>query len=184
LNLVEKLQTGDRSAIGEVVTQHLPTVRAMLRHQFDELAKPDDLDDVLQDAVIRLWDKRQVLHAQSNIRGLLYVIARNALIDLWRFRARERDVLKDAGRMPPVESPVTEKQRGRVQQAIREALTDVERQVVMSWLEASDPAHWTAGVPADLARTPGHLRVILHRSFGKLREYLKTESSQHLGGVS
>ncbi len=85
----DRLRGGDESALGDLLARFGRAVRHRLRTQFGDSLNEDDLDDVLQAAVFRLWTYRlQYDPAKGSIGYWFYLVARSGAFDLLR-RTRE-----------------------------------------------------------------------------------------------
>lgn len=73
-----------KDAEGLVREFHDPLRRFVANRVID----PADVDDVLQDVYLRLVEHRDSLRAVEHLRGFLHHVARNAIADLHRRRAR------------------------------------------------------------------------------------------------
>jgi len=130
--LVEKAQSGDRNAYGELVRQHHSgVVNVVYRLCGDaELAQ-----DAAQDAFIRAWLNLPSFRPDTSLRNWLYRIAVNAALDVLRRDTKTADTDFETLSMPdPQADPETallQKERAiAVQQAIL-TLTEATRAVLV-----------------------------------------------------
>jgi RNA polymerase sigma-70 factor (ECF subfamily) len=92
--LIERLRAGDPSAIREIVDAHGP---ALLRLATAVTGSPELGDDVVQQTLIRLWDRRESLKIQGSLRQYLWRSTRNQAISVQR---HERLLNRVAGEAP------------------------------------------------------------------------------------
>lgn len=59
----------------------LPLRQELLSRAFGMTGNGEDAEDLVQEAMLRLWKRRDSLDASDNIKALLYTILRNALYD-------------------------------------------------------------------------------------------------------
>jgi len=89
--LIESLIAGRPGALEELIARHGPWVRGAI---FAVLGASDDVDDVLQQVWLRLWERREQLAGVANWRNWLYTLARNAAIDAGRSNTRRRGLFQ------------------------------------------------------------------------------------------
>lgn len=83
--LLERVQDGDPAALQSLLETHwTPLVRYARRL----LSEPDDAQDVVQEAFVRLWARRRRWKVEGSVRSLLFTITRNAALDELRRRTR------------------------------------------------------------------------------------------------
>jgi len=86
--LVERIRTGDAAAFAELVEAHY---NALVRFVASVLGDADGAEDVVQDVMHRVWERRAQLDPTRAIRTYLFTAARNhALNRSKRERARRR----------------------------------------------------------------------------------------------
>lgn len=102
------LARGDAAAFAELLEDHwLPLVRYAMRL----LGTRDLAEDAVQDAFVRLWEKRTRIDPKRPVQSYLYRILRNRVLDevrRERFRDARTPLLKAAAAVPPTPSQVTE----------------------------------------------------------------------------
>lgn len=59
----------------------LPLRQELLSRAFGMTGNGEDAEDLVQEAMLRLWKRRDSLDASDNIKALLYTILRNAFYD-------------------------------------------------------------------------------------------------------
>jgi len=75
----------DRRAFDDLVAQHDGWVRGAA---FSVLGRSADVDDVVQQVWLKVWERRDQLAGVSDLRKWLYTLARNAAVDAGRSSAR------------------------------------------------------------------------------------------------
>jgi RNA polymerase sigma factor (sigma-70 family) len=155
------------------MAEHMAPVRAALRHAYGRSVSAEDINDAICEAMARLWSGRKAyrLPEAANLRGLLYVVARNKLVDVLRAREQERSVMNDLSRAMRFSSDPTgasDGARERLRQAVS-SLSPREQAVLGYWTQAGNQADWTPLVVKHLGLSSGNARVILHRALHKLR---------------
>jgi len=80
------LQAGHAQALEDLIRMYRP---ALLRYASGLYGGETDADEVVQEAFIRLWEKRDRWRADGSLKVLLFTLTRNASVDAYRRRKRE-----------------------------------------------------------------------------------------------
>ncbi|WP_340587903.1 sigma-70 family RNA polymerase sigma factor [Erythrobacter alti] len=91
-SLMAAAQAGDRKAYRQFLAEASDRIRAMLVRK---TGGDSELEDVLQECLIALHEKRHTLDPGRPVGPWMYAIANYKLIDQWRKRGRSRLVLDD-----------------------------------------------------------------------------------------
>ena len=78
-------QGGDARAYAEFLRDFAPLLRAYFRRRLINL--PDDIEDLVQETLLAIHNKRHTYEPRQPLSAWLYAIARYKLVDLWRARA-------------------------------------------------------------------------------------------------
>lgn len=82
--------------------KYMPFHLRMYRTAYRILSNQDDAEDMVQEAYIRLWNKRHELNYIENIESYCVVLIRNLSLDLLKYKSRhltqsiEESILKDS----------------------------------------------------------------------------------------
>lgn len=142
-------------------------------------ATPDDALDILQEAFIRLWQRRESITDADRAEGLMAVTARNMLIDNARRRMRHPTVdivATPAGDSPADDgSPADDPRLSQVIEIIDHTLSPRARQVLymrdrlaMDFDEIAD----------ELDLSPQNVRLILSRARRKVRDTFNSNNTR------
>jgi RNA polymerase sigma-70 factor (ECF subfamily) len=83
--LMEGVRAGNAAALQRLLELHWdPLVRYARRM----LTEPDDAQDVVQEAFVRLWSRRARWKVEGSVRALLFTITRHAVLDELRRQGR------------------------------------------------------------------------------------------------
>ena len=85
-DLMGGLRRGDPAVLRVLLTRYLNPLR---RYAEGMLGDSADAQDVVQEAFIRLWEKREGWRPHGSVRAILFTLTRNAAVDLLRRRQRE-----------------------------------------------------------------------------------------------
>jgi RNA polymerase sigma factor (sigma-70 family) len=157
--LVTAALAGDRSAFAGLVGRHRAATEALARRL---LRDPVEAEDVVQEAILRAYLGLAELRDPSRFGSWLVGIA----INLARMRLRR---LARAAALPDVlAAPEPTDELGILREALA-VLSDAQREVVVM--------HYVVGLSGReiaelLGRSPGTVRVQLHRARERLREVL------------
>ncbi len=103
-HLMARLATGDEAALEDILERHWGS---LLDYAARWLDTPDVAQDLVQEAFIRLWDRRARWDGQSGARPILFRMVRNLAIDHRRQAAANERRLKSLPAAPPV-SPIAD----------------------------------------------------------------------------
>ena len=104
--LIASLAGGDDTALRELFSRHAPWLAARLR----KALPPDDVEDVLQETFLAVWQNAKTYQPRGTPAAWLWVIARNQAALLLRKRGPAAQALLDEG------GPVGRPRRGRARQ--------------------------------------------------------------------
>ena len=130
--------------------------------------------DAVQHAFLRLCDQSQT-ELNGRLAPWLYTVCRNKALDQLRRNGRleSLDGLKSdeiAGREVDPALTVEREDLGTWLRELVEALPTKLREVIDLWLDGFSYAE----IAEITNRTPGHVRVVVHRAMTKLREHPRT----------
>jgi RNA polymerase sigma-70 factor (ECF subfamily) len=167
-------QRGDSIAYERLLGELLPFVRAVVRARIGD---DPNAEDVVQDVLLAIHTARHTFQAGRELEPWVRTIARNAVIDSVRRRARQRarssDVEADSLPENSGERASAEAQPlPRAMERALEQLPNVQREAVvllkiegLSVVEAAQRAN----------TTPGALKLRAHRGYRLLRDLLGRE---------
>ena len=115
-------------------TTFLPLSATMYRTAYSLLGNPQDAEDAVQEAFIRLWQKREHVPVDEDLTAYCQMLVRNLCIDsLRRGRLAEADVMAEDVQMADGQSASTalenEECVAQVEQAVQ-ALPENQQRVV------------------------------------------------------
>lgn len=182
--LIARLKAGDSSALEQVLHGFGPEVLNRLQGGWKGRVCDADLEDALSRAVLRLWQSRREYDPQkSSLSNWLYLLARNALIDLFRVRQRDRLLFMDEVVLSALQQDVryssevrseTEESRSAVArqlETILAAMSPRDRDIVLTWGRDRESGEWATSLAQRYEMTNNAVRVRLIR----LRERIRSE---------
>ena len=168
--LIAAWRGGDEQAATELVRRH---ARALARYLAGAGAPDLELDDLVQEALIRAFRGIVSFRGQCQFRTWLLTIGGNVLKDFGR-RVRRRQVvpLPDDLRSPdgdPHDAAVAGEAAGRLQEGLTR-LPRLQREVFL--LRSQQGLEYDE-IAAALNTTPGAARVHYHHAVKRLKEHLE-----------
>lgn len=121
LALLERLRASDPAALDALLHRYW---RPLVSYAARLLPEGEDAEDVAQEALIRIWERRLFLESTTALRPLLYRIARNIALNRkrgWRTRNGWHARLS-VTRRPQSTTPLQETLEHELQQAIDDAI--------------------------------------------------------------
>ncbi|MDC6367536.1 MULTISPECIES: RNA polymerase sigma factor [Flavobacteriaceae] len=89
--LIENLKTGDRNAYQSIYLMYYESLFKYVYHLCNNEALTEDL---VQDTLMTLWDKRRKLVTGKSLKSYLYTTAKNKFIDHYRKRKNRSELLE------------------------------------------------------------------------------------------
>jgi RNA polymerase sigma-70 factor (ECF subfamily) len=163
--LLRAANSGDASAYQRLLIELTPTLRRFVRRGLARAAAPEaDAEDIVQEILLAIHLKRQTWIETAPVAPWVFTIARHKMIDFLRRRGRRIHLpLEDFA-----ESLAAEPEPAQIGADISrhlDSLSNVQRKVVKSIAVTGASISETA---ADLAMSPGAVRVALHRGLAVL----------------
>ncbi len=168
--LIAAWQGGDEQAAAELVRRH---ARPLARFLAGAGAPSADLDDLVQDTLVRAFRAVGKFRGQCQFRTWLLTIGGNVLKDAGRRSSRTRIVPLEeelqAGGGDPHEEAVAGETQARLADGLR-LLPRMQREVFLLRAQQGMPYADIAGA---LGTTPGAARVHYHHAVRRLREHVQ-----------
>ncbi len=90
-NLVNRLINNERSAINELYAEYSPK---LYRFAYGYLKSEAEALDIVQEVFINIWNYRSKLNKNSNLDSLLFTVAKNTIITVFRKKVNEKGFLE------------------------------------------------------------------------------------------
>lgn len=169
--LVARAQQGENQAFGALYQRYLDPIYRYIRMRVNSDA---DAEDLCETVFLRSFEALDRYEDQGHpYSAFLYRLARNLLVDHYRAQ-RPIQELEHAGESASIDPALGEQfdqrqQLDQIAQAL-EQLSEDYREVIRLRVVMELP---TATVAQWMERSPGAVRVLLHRALGSLREKLE-----------
>jgi RNA polymerase sigma-70 factor (ECF subfamily) len=168
--LIAAWRQGDEQAAAELVRRH---ARALARFLAGAGAPDGELDDLVQEALIRAFRAAAGFRGQCQFRTWLLTIGTNVLKDFGRRAKRRQVVPLDEDLRAPDGDPHDAAVAGEAEQRLRDELARLPRlQREVFLLRAQQGLEYDE-IAAALDTTPGAARVHYHHAVKRLKEHLQ-----------
>lgn len=174
--LARATQLGDDEAFELVATRLRPRLLAALSKRLD--GGVADAEDVVQDALTRVWRRIDAYDADRSFVAWVYTIAFRTACDHTRKKRREREHVKratlHASSQSRAEKTVIDRETvDDIWAAARRGLSDT--QYIALWLRYAEGLA-IGEIAQAMGKTQGAVRVALHRARAKLHSLCVEES--------
>jgi RNA polymerase sigma-70 factor, ECF subfamily len=168
--LAAAYRAGDEQAAAELVRRHAPAVGRFL---YSSGAAPDEIDDLVQEALFRAFRRLDGWRGEASFRSWLFVIASNVLRDEYR-RRKGRQMLSIEDRdLPDPADPDADLAAAETAERLRQGITRLPRlQREVFLLRTQQGSDYTE-IAAALGTTPGAARVHYHHAVKRLKELVR-----------
>ena len=162
-DLLRKANAGDRAAYIAFLKEVSPVLRGVIKARSG--ARPEESEDILQNVLIAIHEKRHTWRDTEPVTAWVYAIARYKTVDALRklgqnrttaFDGEEADIADDRT-IDPTAARDLEHLLGQID----DTSATIVRQIKLQGLTAEE-------VGAQLNMTPGAVRVALHRAMTRL----------------
>jgi RNA polymerase sigma-70 factor (ECF subfamily) len=173
--LIARAQRGEIEAYGALYERYLDPIYRYIMMRVDQQS---DAEDLCETVFLRTYEALDRYQEQGHpFSAYLYQVARNLLADYYRRREQDFDLEEVAERPEPGINPdlqlEQQEQIGEIALALGrlpEDYREVIRLRLVMELPTSTVAEW-------MDRSPGAVRVLLHRALISLRESLTEENA-------
>lgn len=175
--LVRRLRQGDSKALQELMALYTPYLCTVAANLAVPPLAPQDVEEIVSDAFVRLWRHRQDLDPDRSLKGYLVRITRNLVVDALRSRKAEclpllEEILEQE---TPLETRLEQKEAVRRLNEHLAALSPADRELLLRFYYDNQRIAAIAGA---LGISPGALRVRLFRLRAQLKKNLEGEEQQ------
>lgn len=175
--LVRRLKQSDSKALQELMALYTPYLCTVAANLAVPPLTPQDVEEIVSDAFVRLWRHRQDLDPERSMKGYLVRITRNLVVDTLRSRKSDclplvEEILEQE---TPLETRLEQKEAVRRLNEHLAALSPEDRELLLRFYYYNQR---TAAIARELAISPGAVRVRLFRLRVQLKKSLEGEEPQ------
>jgi RNA polymerase sigma-70 factor (ECF subfamily) len=168
--LATAYRAGDERAAAELVRRHAAAVGRFL---YSSGAAPDEVEDLVQEALFRAFRKLEGWRGEASFRSWLFAIAGNVLRDEVR-RRKGRQLLSLEDRdLPDRADPHADLAATEVEEGLRRGIAALPRLQREVFLLRTQQGSGYAEIAAALGTTPGAARVHYHHAVKRLKEVVR-----------
>ena len=88
--LIDFVKSGDQTAYLEIYDRYKGLLQ---QHAYKRLGDMDEVEDLLQELFIHLWDKRESINLTTSLSGYLFSAVRNRIFNIYHKKQRETTYL-------------------------------------------------------------------------------------------
>lgn len=169
--LARRLRRGDRLALNRAMDIYTPYLSTVVWRAMGPHATPEDVEEVVSDAFLTLWQSRDRLDPDQGVKSWLAAVARNAAIDRLRKAAPVPLPLDDA-EASGGSGLEEEVERRMFAAALRQAVEDLEPPDDQLMLRFYYEGEKIKDIAEDLGLSVSAARTRLHRARQKLKHQL------------
>lgn len=167
----------DPEAYAQLYDAH---VSAIYRFVYLKVSHKQDAEDITSDVFLKAWgyltdNKEKDI---SSLRGLLYTIARNNVVDFYRSRAKQNDKETDIDEYTQIKSQhnmfedvAVGQEASQLLRVIKTLKQEYQEVVLLKYIEEFS----TKEISAITGKSKTSVRVTLHRALKKLKELLESQ---------
>lgn len=171
--LIGHLQEDDRTALRQTMEIYAGYASAVLGNTLKGQAAREDLEELLSDVFLSLWENRRTLEPERSLKAWLGAVARNRAVDYLR-RRRETHPVPE-GLPDPSPGPEERAERRETEERLRglvEALEEPDRTLFLRYYYQEEPLD---RICRELKMHPSTARSRLCRGRNRLKEQLAQE---------
>jgi len=168
--LAAAYRAGDEGAATELVRRHAGAVG---RYLYSSGAAPDEVDDLVQEALFRAFRRLDGWRGEASFRSWLFAIAGNVLRDEFRRRKGRRILSLEHRDLPDHADPDADLAATEVEERLRRGVAALPRLQREVFLLRTQQGSGYEEIAAALGTTPGAARVHYHHAVKRLKELVR-----------
>ena len=84
--LIERFKLGDYKAFTLIYNRY---AKSLFSYSLQYTKRVEDAEEIVQDVFVRLWRQRERVRQEDTLRSLLFIMAKNMLINAYRLRVNQ-----------------------------------------------------------------------------------------------
>jgi RNA polymerase sigma-70 factor, ECF subfamily len=168
--LAAAYRAGDETAAAELIRRHAPAVGRFL---YSSGAFPDEIDDLVQEALFRVFRRLDGWRGEASFRSWLFAIASNVLKDEYRRRKGRQMVSIEDRDLPDRADPHADLAAAETLEQLRRGIASLPRLQREVFLLRTQQGTGYVEIAGALGTTPGAARVHYHHAVKRLKELVR-----------
>lgn len=175
--LLRRLRRGDSDALRQAIDAYSGYVYAIVKNIIQPPLQPEDIEEVVSDVFLRLWERAEDVEP-GRLRSWLAAVTRNRAKDKLRALHLSLPLEEDALDLA-VEGPEEDALRQELRRAARESVEDLPEPDRSIFLRFYYLYQKTEDIAAALSMKPATVRARLSRGRERLRTMLEERGIGH-----
>ena len=163
--LLRRIRKGDTDALQQIIDGYSGYVYAIVKNIIQPPLQPEDIEEVVSDVFLRLWEKAETVDA-DRLRSWLAAVTRN----------RAKDKLRALHLSLPLEEDVLRREAGRIAREAVGSLPEPDRSIFLRFYYLYQK---TGDIAAALHMKPAAVRARLSRGRERLKAMLEERGIGH-----
>ncbi len=171
-HLVRKLRQGDRMAYETIYNRY---AERMYYFSVKYLENETEAEEVIQNVFIKVWVKREELRDDLSFNSFLFMITKNAVIDILRKRKRDKALSEKIGlrQQQLMEAPDDIYEYQELAAEINNVITGLPERRRQIYLLSREKGLSHKEIAAELSISPKTVEVQIRLSLQQIRAFLK-----------
>ncbi|PIR66307.1 MAG: hypothetical protein COU51_04615 [Parcubacteria group bacterium CG10_big_fil_rev_8_21_14_0_10_36_14] len=163
----------DTEAYGMIYDRYASRI---YRFIYFKVATQADAEDIVSETFLKAWQYINEGQPVKNLNALLYSIARNLVIDFYRFQAKKKsyeepisiEIGANIGIANKIDSKQSEK---RILQAIKSLKNEYSEVIVLRFFDDIS----ISDIAKIIGKSQNNTRVLIHRALGSLKRVIEPQ---------
>jgi RNA polymerase sigma-70 factor (ECF subfamily) len=183
--MVRRLKDGDQDVLNDILQSLGGVVLWKLRQTFFPLFKEPDLEEIVGDALFRVWESRDAFDPErGSLLSWFLRIARNVALDYrkcgWRQAQEKECAFPYDDWQAPEPAFEDDEAEGRPASVayqdlvkILDTLEEKDRQIILAYARCAGEGSWTGPLVDELGMSAGAIRTRAHRLLRTIRREMQ-----------
>ncbi len=171
-----RLKNKDPEAFGEIYDLY---VSRIYRFIYFKVSSVEEAEDLTSEVFLKTWQYINEGKEIENLNALLYRVARNAVIDFYRDRAKREIIKEEAAEQTPVTDQELQKLQisldfKNIEKSLRGLKDEYREVIILRFVEELS----TSEIAKILDKSKGAVRILVYRALNTLKELLEAEGKK------
>lgn len=176
-----RLKSGDKEALGRIYDLYVDKIYRFIYFKLGSAVSKEEVEDLTSETFLKIWDyvNQSENEEVGNPKALLYRIARGLVVNY--YRQANCQPLVDINNLPqeipdgrpnPEERFTSNQTAGQIEKALQKLKDEYREVIILKHIEDFSIRE----IAKILEKTPGAVRILLHRALQELKEVLKNKN--------